>query len=576
VQRRFFPRFIQCFNTLAPLLFYLALSLVFFARKISWSGYYFGSSPDPAVFIWFLNWWPFAISHGLNPFICKYVWFPAGYNLAWATSVPFLAILAWPITALGGPVLSFNILTISAPAFAAWTSFLLCRELSRDWTAALVGGFLFGFSADEFWELQSELNLDTVFLIPLAVLLCVRRARGSLRRWPFIVSLSLVLLAQLGISTEVLATLCLLGALIWSIFLLFSPSDARAALWRLAGDIGISAPLVMVLAAPFLYYLVKGLPDVPQQIGSPFLAAAEPLQFIFPQIPIHSASSLLDSIAREFTGFTPENGAFIGIPLLMILALYFYRRIGAPHARALLLALCLTMLLSLGPVLHFNDGFTHITLPWALLAHVPFLRSLLPDRLLTYVTLETAIIAALWLAEEKRCTRRLWRFALAGLACIILVPTRVLVLPQQWALQSAYPIPSFAWTRWPVQPFFTPAHIRAALGPMPNVLLLPDPVFGPGMAWQLGAGMQFTQATGYVGFIPVHEQKWGALDDLFMGPPKPNFGTVFSAFCAAHRVDYVLIGPGTPDAVVNAIEALGWPHHLDDGIEVVKPPTNLQ
>lgn len=560
---------------MAPLFVYLALSFTFFARKLDWSSYYFGTSPDPVSFVWFLNWWPFAISHGLNPFICKYVWFPAGYNFTWATSVPFLAILAWPITALGGPVLSFNILTVSAPALAAWTCFLLCRELTGNMAASLVGGFLFGFSAPEYWELQSELNLDTVFLIPLAVLLCVRRVQGSLRRWPFILSLSLVLLAQLGTSTEVLATLCLLGALIWAVFLLSSPAGARAGYWRLAADIGISAPVVMVLAAPFLYYLVKGLPDVPPQINSPYFASAEALQFIFPDIPIHSASSLPHAIARQFTGFVPGNGVYIGIPLLIILALYFYRHIGAPYARALLLSLCLTIVLSLGPALHFNGKFTNIPLPWTLFLHVPVLRSMLPARLLTYVTLATAIAAALWLAEEKRCIRRLPRFALAGLACLILVPARAQVLPQQWALQSPFPGQSFAWTRWPVQPFFTPAHIRAALGPMPNVILLPNPVFGPGMAWQLTAGLQFTQATGYVGFIPLRERKWGALDDVFMGPT-PDFSTVFPAFCAAHRVNYVLIGPGTPAAVVSAIEGLGWAHRMDEGIEIVKTPFNPQ
>jgi hypothetical protein len=264
------PDFYQRLRILVPLLLYLALSLVFFGRNVNWSEYYFGYSTDSVSFIWFLKWWPYAISHGLNPFICKHVWFPSGYNMTWATSVPFLAILSWPITALGSPVLSYNILTLSAPAFAAWMAFLLGLELTKNWPAALVCGFLFGFSAPELSALTAELNLDTVFLIPLAVLLCLRRLRSSLNRWPFVIMLSLLLVAQLGISTEVLATLCLLGALTWVIFLLFTPAGKRNAFWRVAVDIAIAAPLVMILAAPFLYYLVKGLPDVPAQIAPPF------------------------------------------------------------------------------------------------------------------------------------------------------------------------------------------------------------------------------------------------------------------------------------------------------------------
>jgi len=559
--------------TTATLFLYLGLSIAFFNRDVSWSKYYFGSSTDPVQFAWFLNWWPFAISHGLNPFICKYVWAPSGYNFAWATAVPFLAILAWPVTVLGNPVLAYNILTLSAPALAAWTAFLLCRELTDDWAASLIGGFLFGFSTPEYWELLSELNLDMVFLIPLAVLLGVRRVRGSLGRWPFIIQLSLVLVAQLGISTEVLATLCILSALIWLIFLLFAPVDAKRRFLLLAADIGICAPIVMGLASPFLYYLVKGAPDFPSLDYPAFLASAEPLQFVLSGIPIRSVWAALAGIARQFTGFTPDQGTFIGIPLLIIVILYFRRRFRNPYASALLVSIGFTGLASLGPILHFNGQFTSVVLPWKLFTQIPVIRAILPARMLTYVTLETAIVAALWLAAEKRPAMRVPCFILAGLACLILVPWDVDVLPAQWVMQPAFATGThFTWTRWPVQPFFTPAHVRQVLGPMPNVILLPNTESGPGMAWQLEAKLNFTQAEGYVGFRPLREQKSGVLDEIYAGPPKPDFGTVFPAFCAAHRVGYILIGPGTPVSVVDAIAGLGWPHHMDVGIEVVKIP----
>ena len=41
---------------------------------------------DQESFIWFIYWWPYAITHGLNPFITHYVWSPNGDNLTWATS----------------------------------------------------------------------------------------------------------------------------------------------------------------------------------------------------------------------------------------------------------------------------------------------------------------------------------------------------------------------------------------------------------------------------------------------------------------------------------------------------------
>lgn len=560
-------------GTWGPLLLYIALALVFFGRSVNWSDYYFGYSTDSVSFIWFLRWWPFALSHGLNPFICKYVWFPAGYNLTWATSVPLLSLVMWPVTVLGSPVLSYNILSMLAPSLAAWTAFLLARELTGNWVAALVGGFLFGFSAPELVTLLAELNLDTVFLIPLAVLLCVRRLRGSLSRWPFIILLSLVLAAQLGISTEILATLCTFGALTWIIFLLFTPAGQRGIFWRLALDIAIAAPLVVLLTSPFLYYLLKGLPEVPAQINSPYLGTAELLQFVFPSIPIRSAPAEFIAVLKQFTGFTPGNNSYLGFPLLLILIAYFYRNIRAAYVKALLASLCMIALLSLGPRLVFNGTLTNIPMPWMLFSHVPLIRSVMANRLLTYLTLGTAITVAFWLAEAKPLAARLPRFALACLACLFLIPARAQVLPEQWQTQPLFQRQStIKWTRWPVQPFFTPAHIRAALGPMPNVLLLPDPALGPGMAWQLNAGFGFTQAEGYVGFRPLSQQKWTLLNDIIFGTPGPDFSTSFSAFCAAHKVDYVLIGPGTPPPITNAIEALGWQHHMDEGIEVVKVP----
>lgn len=555
----------------APLLIYLAITFACYWRNVSWSDYYFGYATDSLLFIWSLNWWPFALTHGLNPFICKYLWYPVGYNFTWATSVPFFALLCWPITVLGSPVLSYNILMLSAPALAAWTAFLLARELTGNWTASLVGGFLFGFCPAELSQFTTQLNLSCLFPIPLAALLCIRRLHGRLGRWPFIVSFSLLLVMYLGISTELLATLCIAGALAWGIFLAFAPPDERAAFWRLAAEIGLAAPLTMLLAAPFLYYLITGLPDVPKFIHPLLFQITDLLQTFLPTLPIHSAGDLFAAIKQQFSGFSPAQFGYITLPLLLILIAYFGFHRSTAYAKALLAFGCAALLLSLGFGLSVNMHYTGIPLPWAMFTHIPVLRAIMPARFFIYVSLASAMAAALWLAGAKTRRARGLRFALGGLACLVVLPARVTVLPAQWTTQQILmPQYEFKWTRWPTQPFFTPAHINQALGHLPNVMLLPDPAFGPGMAWQIDAGMSFTQATGYAGFKLVPELQWDVLDDTDTGRPKPGFNTAFRAFCVAHRVDYILIGPGTPTGLVRAIEALGWPHHMDEGIEVVK------
>src|SRR6516164_8882751 len=128
---------------------YSGLSLGFFGRAVAAnpSASYIGRTNDPSVYMWLLRWWPYAIAHRLNPIFTHVIWAPAGFDLAWTTSMPLAALAAAPVTAAFGPVVAYNILCIASPVLAAWSGFLLCRHITRDYLAAWVGGYVFGFSA---------------------------------------------------------------------------------------------------------------------------------------------------------------------------------------------------------------------------------------------------------------------------------------------------------------------------------------------------------------------------------------------------------------------------------------------
>ncbi len=566
-------RLVPVLGTVAPLFIYLGVAFFCLGTHVSWTKFYFGTTADCLLFIWCLHWWPFAISHGLNPFLCKYVWFPEGYNFAWNTSIPLFALLMWPVTMLGSPALSFNILAVAMPAVSSWAAFLLGRELTRDWAASLVCGFLFGFSTPELMQ-AGELNVGYVFLAPLAVLLCLRRVKGKLSRRRFVILFALLMAAQLGISTEMLALLCIGGTLAWAVFLLFAPKPERSTIARLALDAALAAPLTMLLTTPLLYYLVLGLPEVPSiGIHPLFVQVADALNLLVPAPHVHSLWDALTAIAGEFRGYRPGYSTYLSIPLLIMLLLYASRHMRVPYMRALLCLLGLFTLLGMGPRLQFNGAITALPLPSEVFSHIPVIRTLVTPRFLFYVELGLALISAFWLAEGKTPRARTLRFGLAIVACICLLPAKVRVAEESWQTHKLFPPAGVLyWTRWPEHPFFTPGHIRAALGPMPNVLILPDPVTSPAMAWQIDSGMGFTQATGYIGFRLANQLRWKGMDDLTWGRLMPNFTHFFPAFCAAHKVDYVLIAPGTPVNIVAAIERLGWPHRTDMGIEIVTPP----
>jgi hypothetical protein len=547
-----------------PFVIYLTLSLIFFCHATDWTRSFLGVMEppgDPVTFIWFLNWWPFAIAHHLNPFISNYVWYPKGFNLTWATAVPSAALLGAPLTLLGGPVLTYNFWSIIAPALSAWTAFLLARYLTLDWAAALVGGYLFGFSSYELGHVLGHLNLTLVFLVPLAVLLCVRRVRGEMRRSKFIVALTIVLLVEVGLSTEIVATLCILGAITWGIFLICAPTTDRPALWQLAIDIALAAGATIVLAAPFLLYVIRGLPDQPPPINLVTRHSADALNYIVPTVVTRFGRTIFSSVADHFTSNVADQGAYLGLPLVLLLAFYFRDQIADRYPRALLLALCMLAVLALGPRLHIGGVQTQVPLPWLLAERLPLVGGwALPTRFTMYVALAASIAAALYLAAPGIGRWRLWRFALAGVACLSLVPN----------------VHVYGWSRFPVQPFFTPQNVLQKLGNMPNALVLPyraHPFPALSLAWQLDAGMRFTQYGGYVGWPPYSERGWLAfLGELITGAVSPQFGNDLAAFCATHHVNYILMGPGTPSSIIAAVSELQWPQSVDQGVLITQVP----
>ena len=101
-------------------LLYLVLSGLIFGRAIVEhpASVYVGRGPDPQLYIWFMAWWAFAISHGVNPFLTSVIWAPSGVNLAWTANMPLAAWLVYPITRICGPIVAYNVLCLLTPAFA--------------------------------------------------------------------------------------------------------------------------------------------------------------------------------------------------------------------------------------------------------------------------------------------------------------------------------------------------------------------------------------------------------------------------------------------------------------------------
>jgi hypothetical protein len=539
-------------------LLYLLLSLLYFGTVGDYGHMYLGYGLDPIQFIWFLNWWPWSIAHGLNPFISYYVWYPHGFNLAWATSIPLAALLMWPLTWLSGAVVSYNVLSLVAPALSAWAGFLLARYLTRDTLASLIGGYLFGFSSYELGEIIAHLNLDMIFVVPLLVLLVVKRIRGDLSRPRFVAALALAMFVQLGFSSELLATTCFFGAITWAIFLAFATEEERRRLWTVAREIFLAAGIMAVVAAPFLYFIMLNRADIPSQIHDPEVFSHDPLNYLLPSEVIPGRTLFWTTPLPALHSYRDSGGhdAYLGLPLILILILQLRELRRRPYLKPLLLSLLAIVILSLGPTLHIAGVATRLWLPWSLVVHLPLISQALPNRFSMFVALAAGLAAALWLAAAGSGRQRVGRYTLAALACLFLLPNPAMVRH---------------WTPLPLEPFFEPQNVAASIEKDANVIILP--YLGPGLLWQWQSGMRFTQSGGYVGFTPLSEaQYWPVVTNLYTGTAGPSFENDLSGFCVAHRVSAILVGPGTPAALAAAISALHWQETNAYGVRVVRVP----
>lgn len=553
-------RQIHCLAPYLALVIYVCLSFLWFGSRGSWTKTYLGGASDPIQFMWFLKWWPFAIGKGINPFWTHYVWFPHGFDLAWATSVPTLAILAAPLTIVTNPVFVFNVISTLSPAMSAWTGYLLARDITRDDAGALIAGFIYGFSSYEFGQLLGHLNLDTIFLIPLIVLLVLRRFRGHVSRSWFISLAVLGLFVELGISMEIVASFCTLGAIVWAVFWFFGPKEDRRRLWALALEIVIVGCILVVTALPYLWFMIIGASTAPDSINSVTYFSADLLNFFMPTWTIWLGHQLVKPIVDHFSGNISEQGAYLGVPLIGILVASAFQFRHNKRIRALLISIGILVLASLGPELHITGHGTGVSLPWALASKLPLIRSALPTRFTMYIALEAGLVAALWIGAGKGRGRTA-RIFIAVVACLFLIPNPL----------------AYAWRSIPHAPSLGKSDIQALLGPSPNLLILPFASAGPSMAWQLDANMAFTQSGGYVGFTPTNEEQWTATRDFIAGAPSGDFINDLSAFCVAHRVTAILMAHDTPKLLARAILSTGW-HAIsrpDMTIVKVPPPATL-
>lgn len=392
-------------------------------------------SSDNVVQIWWLEWAQYALWHGQNLLYTNWQNFPAGQNFGDNSSMLALGVLFSPITRLFGPVVAWNVLVrVGVVASAASMCFVL-RRCTSWWPAAFVGGLLYGFSAYAAYY-GGYLFLMFVPLPPLFFLLLhevfVRQ------QWPPVrtgLALAAVVVVQYFVSTEVTASMVLLGALAVLIVVIARRRPLLAAGWHYAAKalgwaVGATA---VVLFVPVAYTFtgpehVTGAPFAPYYLSllnPDLLSALAPVnEWIHPSlIPIKGASLVYGGLL------------YLGLPLVVVVAGF---AIAFRKRRAILLAGVLaatSFVLSLGSHLIIDGHSTSVLMPFRLFLHLPLLNGLLSSRFALYTALFTAAMFAVGLDELwlRMSGSGRWQRASAGgrvlRAGVVVVLVAVVVLP---------------------------------------------------------------------------------------------------------------------------------------------------
>lgn len=183
-------------------------------------------------------------------------------------------------------------------------------------------------------------------------------------------------------------------------------------IWSLTG-----VAVAGLLLSPMLLTMVR---HAPAHLNASVGYSADLANLIVPTRVTAVGGAWGSSVANHLPGNLAEQGPYLGLPLLVIVASFASSRRSGPGARLLLFVLLSSIVLSLGPRLTVG-GRPTAWLPAALLGHLPALADALPVRFALYTSLVISIIVAVWLAGARRQRALSWVFA--GLAVLSIAPS---------------------------------------------------------------------------------------------------------------------------------------------------------
>jgi hypothetical protein len=542
-------------DALVALAIYLAIALFWYRAAVGHMGSACTCSlpGDAASITWALVWFPHALLHGLNLLQTKAMWTPTGINLAGATTVPLVAFLMAPVTWLWGPIVAYNVVTIAAPVAGAWCGYRLCRYITKSPWPSILAGAIYGFGTYEIAQNNGHVQM-AITVCPALAALCVLRflnAASSKRRLR--IEMTALLLAQMFMSTEMLVTMSVLGAVALALWWLLGPEQSRPRLRSAVAVIGSAYVITLVLSSWYVYALLKA-PAYAKDRG--FFFPTDVLSFLTPMPYTWIGGSLFKGLTGQFAGQPAEVNAYLGLPLVLVVVRFLRTRWDQRATKLLTALLVISILWVLGANLYVL-GVETIPLPYLLVAHLPGVNELMQGRVALYVELLCAVVLAMWLATPSR--RMTLRWACGALALVFVLPN--LLYPAQRN--------SDVWTN-PV--FFKTDMYKRYLRPGETIMPISWAWFSEAPMWQAEDHMYYDTASGY--FLADPPQSWQnqLTADLWNGaPPRAGDSRLLRSFVSTRGVSDVVVQSSYVDTWGPTLRAAGLRTSVTAGGVTVYP-----
>ncbi|MGH9109675.1 MAG: hypothetical protein ACRDY3_09500 [Acidimicrobiales bacterium] len=542
---------------------------------------------------WFLAYAAQAVVHGHDPFFTTLGNHPFGINVLDQSSQLLLGVVGLPVTVAFGALATFNLWITAGMALGALSAYALARRFVAWHPAAVLAGLVYGFSPYMIVEsADGHLNIAFAALPPLVLLVLHDTLVARPDRWVRNgILLAVLAVAQFFVSDEVLVTTVIVAA----IAVVASAVVGHRAWHTTAGAAARALALAGVATAAALAYPVWSALRGPGHIVGPIQPVAEAYRadLLGPFLPDQMeklAPGRLVQIAQHFASTPGENGSYLGIPLLLLVAVgvvWLWREravlvVAVTGAAAFVLSLGGALAVKGAPPIGPGGAATGgIPLPEALAYKLPPLRNLVPVRISLYVALAAGILLAVVLdrlvhRHRHRLVQRLvhrrrgaaWKGRAIGAGVLALGLAVLVPLVPEAPFVTAAPAG--------IPPYFTgTAYHRIPAGSVALLYPYPSEAFPAAEAWQGYAGLPFAMpggyflvpgATGAVAFSPTLSYSRAtplalALTDLWAGKPLPETAARRSALrreLAADGVRTVVAVPQDGTDPAAALATLEW------------------